>query len=181
MYAPAFQEKLIREPKSVMKPKPELNRLGPPISVKWLEGLKRISNRLVMQFFPEGQVAGFGRRGFWGVYYMLPRSGYMYKHAVFALVDPATGKSIQPTMKLLFEIRMAWYRTKHEGIQAIYDSIDKNMAREKDALESRDMDDLTAAVEGSPLMQNLTKRQLGTSRIAVPSHYVRPNPIIVPA
>lgn len=181
MYAPAFAERVERQPKAVMRPRPDLNRLGPPISLKWLEGLRNINNRLVMQFFPNGIIAGFGRRGFWGVYFMLPKSGYMYKHAVFALVDPATGKRIQPTQKLLYEIRVAWFRAKHEGMEAIYDSIDKNMAKEKDYEDRMEMDQLTEAVEESPILQNATSKQLGFSRVCVPAGYEKPGNILVPS
>ena len=172
MYAPSMSELQIRAPKAVMRPREDWNRMGPPISEKWRDSLAKISDRLVLQYFPHGQVAGLGRRGFWGVYLQLPLSGFMYKQSVISLVDPRTGDLVQPTWGLLARIRWAWHTSKHEGMEAVYESIDRNIAADDAQRDEDELDDLTEHIERVTIpAMNPNWRQLGLSRITVPSDF----------
>ena len=164
MYAPSMSELQVRSPKAVMRPREDWNRMGPPISEKWRDSLKRITNRLVLQYFPHGQVAGLSRRGFWGVYLLLPHSGFMYKQSVISLADPRNGQLVQPTWGLLAKIRWAWHKSRHEGMEAVFASIDRNIAADDAQRDEDELAELTDHIERETIPRILTSsRALGCS------------------
>lgn len=168
-FNPASWERDDRVHRNLMPPKPSWNRQGPHICASWRRALARISDRLVLQFFPHGQIAGVGHRGFWAVCLRLPRSRWLFKQAVVNMMDPVTGVFIHPTWQMLSDIRRAWHQAKHEGWDAIWDSMDRNIVAEDLAREASAEQQLTDKIEQDIIRMDPSASKLGLARICVPS------------
>ncbi len=151
----------------VVSPRPDWNSVGPYITERWRRGLKKISSRLALQYFPTGCIPGTGVRGFWAVCMRLPRSGLLYKQNVLMLTD-AQGCFRHPDWGTLHELKVSWYRQRHEGMDAIFDSIDREIEFEREAEEDRQRAALLEAVERTITQLDPSSRELGLARVCVP-------------
>jgi hypothetical protein len=161
---PACEERQPRMDKKVMPPRPDWNALGPYISKRWRAALARISPRLTLQYFPYGVIPGTGVRGFWAVCMRLPRSRMLYKQTVLSLTD-GRGRVQHPDWGMLHELKHAWHTQRHEGMDAIFDSIDAEMEGEQGEIEQREFEALYDKVE-----RDLAKvKYQNPSHVAVPA------------
>lgn len=168
-FNPASWERDERVHKNLMPPRPSWNAQGPHICASWRRALVRISDRLVLQYFPHGQIAGVGRQGFWAVCLRLPRSRWLFKQAVVTMHDPNTGVFAHPTWQMLADIRKAWHQAKHEGWDAIWDSMDRNIVAEDLKREQRAEKQIEENIERDLAQLNPSSRELGLARVCVPA------------
>lgn len=159
----------LRMPIKVMEPRPDWNLLGPYICKRWRDALSRINDRLVLQYFPSGHLSLPDGRvviGFWAVCQRLRRTRLLYKQTVIHLHDPLTGEFRQPSWKTLDMLRREWWRQKHVGMEAIYDEIDAELAKDEELAEKKHMERLRQSVDKSIAALNPSLR---LPRIVVPA------------
>jgi hypothetical protein len=95
-----------------MAPRPDWNRRGPTLPAWFRLQLRRIDRRLTLQFIPpsteepEGVPAEHFPHGVWYLCGRMPRTRWLIKRAVYALVD-RDGKLIPPDQRLMQMLRMA--------------------------------------------------------------------------
>lgn len=161
---PAALESVERMTRKLMPPRPEWNAVGPYITKRWRAALKRISPRLVLQYFPYGMLPGTSRQGFWAICWQMPMTKLLFKQSVMSLIDQF-GRFQAPSYEMLAAIKRGMWKSKHEGITAEMDALDLKLDAADQKRAKSQGDDLYDSI-----MRSLTKLnpKMDQSRILVP-------------
>ena len=159
---------------SLMYPNKSWNRMGPRISQWFRKKLGQIDRRLTLQFLPpctpgasgEGIDNRFFPTGCWVVAIKLRRSGMLWKTWVCHLQEP---KKLfrQPRSDILRLIRRARNLMRQNRHTAMFDHLDRSIARHKreEAGEQREI--LAKRIMGTCRKFGLSKRGFGLTRVSM--------------
>lgn len=164
-------EVLAREP---FRPRPEWNRLGPPVSLWFRKQLERIDPKLVLQFLPvrsmknpRGVPPNLFPGGVWDICIRLPRSGYLSPVAVWSLVD-AEGNFAPPGADTVHLIKKAYAFHRNQQTERFEAEMDRSIQNLKRSRASESKNVMVQCMSEYMKVSMWNRRQWG-NRIQVPA------------